>query len=58
MSQRADLLSARSILRVVYIVVASVLAIYIIYRLRTPITWIIIAAFVVAEPDMLVKTAR
>ncbi len=48
MSQRSEQLSARSILRVVYIVVASVLAIYLIYRLRTPITWIIIAAFVAA----------
>lgn len=38
-------LPTRTVLRVVAIVVLSVIALYLIYRLRTPITWIIIAAF-------------
>jgi predicted PurR-regulated permease PerM len=37
--------SGRVILRVVAIVVVSVLALYLIYLLRRPITWLIIAAF-------------
>ncbi len=36
----------RSILRVVLVVVLSALAIYVIYRLRTPITYVLIAAFI------------
>jgi predicted PurR-regulated permease PerM len=38
--------SARAILRVVIIVVASALALYVIYRLRTPISYVAIAAFI------------
>ena len=36
----------RSILRVVMTVVASVLALYVVYLLRTPISWMLIAVFV------------
>ena len=36
----------RSILRVVMTVVASVLALYVVYLLRTPISWMLIAIFV------------
>ena len=36
----------RSILRVVMTVVASAFALYIVYRLRTPISWMLIAIFV------------
>jgi predicted PurR-regulated permease PerM len=36
----------RQVLRVVLIVVASALALYVIYLLRTPITWLVIAAFI------------
>jgi len=38
-------LSARAILRIVLIIVAVVLCLYLIYRLRKPITWIMIALF-------------
>jgi len=38
--------SVRSILRVVMTVVASVFALYVVYRLRTPISWMLIAVFV------------
>jgi predicted PurR-regulated permease PerM len=38
--------SVRSILRVVTTVVASVLALYVVYLLRTPISWMLIAVFV------------
>ena len=41
-----DRLSTRNILRIVALVVASAVAIYLVYRLRTPITWIVIAAFI------------
>lgn len=44
--QSSDPLSVRSILRVVSVVVASVIALYLIYLLRTPITWIIIGGFI------------
>jgi len=44
--ERSDGPSARAILRVVLIVVASALSIYILYRLRTPITYVAIAAFI------------
>lgn len=39
-------LSTRTVLRVVGIVVFSVIALYLVYRLRKPITWIVIAAFI------------
>ncbi len=39
-------LSTRTVLRVVAIVVLSVIALYLVYRLRKPITWIVIAAFI------------
>lgn len=42
---RVASLPTRTVLRVVAIVVASVISLYLIYRLRQPITWIIIAAF-------------
>lgn len=38
--------STRIILRVVAVVVLSGIALYLIYRLRTPITWIVIGAFI------------
>jgi predicted PurR-regulated permease PerM len=38
-------LSTRSILRVVVIVVLSAVAMYLVFRLRKPITWIVIGAF-------------
>lgn len=38
----------RSVVRVVSIVVASALAIYLIYLLRTPISWLIVATFIAA----------
>ncbi len=38
--------STRAILRVVLIVVLSALALYVIYRLRTPISYVLIAAFI------------
>src|SRR3954452_8732605 len=41
----AATLSARAILRIVLIIVAVVLCLYLIYRLRKPITWILIALF-------------
>jgi predicted PurR-regulated permease PerM len=37
--------SARAVLRIVGIVVASGLGLYLVYRLRTPLTWIVIGAF-------------
>ena len=39
-------LSTRSILRVVITVLVCVLALYLVYRLRKPITWIFIAGFI------------
>ncbi len=42
----ANTLTTRNIVRVVVIVVVSVIALYLIYRLRTPITWIVIGAFI------------
>jgi predicted PurR-regulated permease PerM len=41
----AATLSARAILRIVLIIVAVVLCLYLMYRLRKPITWIMIALF-------------
>jgi predicted PurR-regulated permease PerM len=41
----AATLSARAILRIVLIIVGVVLCLYLIYRLRKPITWIMIALF-------------
>src|SRR3954447_8744657 len=38
--------SARTVLRVVGIVLASAIAIYLVYRLRKPITWIVIGGFI------------
>lgn len=38
--------STRTILRVVLIIVISGIALYLIYRLRTPITWIVVGAFI------------
>ena len=38
--------STRAIFRVVLIVVASALALYVIYRLRKPISWVLLAAFI------------
>ena len=37
--------SARAVLRIVGIVVASGLGLYLVYRLRTPLTWIVIGGF-------------
>src|SRR3954447_9374223 len=41
-----DLPSARGVLRVVVIVVLSAFALYLVYRLRKPISWVFAAAFV------------
>jgi predicted PurR-regulated permease PerM len=41
----AATLSARAILRIVLIIVAVVLSLYLIYRLRKPITWVMISLF-------------
>jgi predicted PurR-regulated permease PerM len=38
--------STRAVLRIVLTVVLSALAVYLLYRLRKPITWIVIAAFI------------
>jgi predicted PurR-regulated permease PerM len=43
---RSDTPSARGVLRVVTIVVLSALALYLLYLLRRPITWIVLAGFV------------
>jgi predicted PurR-regulated permease PerM len=40
--------SVRAIVRVVTIVVVSVLVLYLIYRLRTPIGWLVLATFIAA----------
>lgn len=48
----------RTVLRVVAIVIISVIALYLIYRLRRPITWIVIAAFLaiaLSEPVRLLQ---
>jgi predicted PurR-regulated permease PerM len=50
--------SVRSIVRVVAVVVISVITLYLIYRLRTPITWIVIGGFIaiaVAAPVRFVE---
>jgi predicted PurR-regulated permease PerM len=41
-----DLLSARAVLRVVVIVVLSAFVLYLLYRLRRPISWVLAAAFI------------
>jgi predicted PurR-regulated permease PerM len=41
----SDLLSAKSILRVVLIVVATAICLYLLYVLRRPLVWLFIAAF-------------
>ena len=38
--------STRAILRIVLIVVLAAIALYVVYRLRRPISWIVIAAFI------------
>ena len=38
--------STRSVIRVVAVVVISAISLYLIYRLRTPLTWIVIGAFI------------
>ena len=52
--------STRAILRIVGIVVASVITLYLIYLLRRPLTWIVIAAFIAvalsAPVNMLERT--
>jgi predicted PurR-regulated permease PerM len=45
-AQASDGPSTRAILRIVGIVVVSVITLYLIYLLRRPITWIVIAAFI------------
>lgn len=46
MTASADGPSARAILRIVGIVVASVITLYLIYLLRRPLTWIVIGGFI------------
>ncbi len=43
---REEVLAPKAILRSVLIIVAVVLALYLIIQLRTPLTWLIIAAFI------------
>lgn len=43
---REEVLAPKAILRAVLIIVAVVLALYLIIQLRTPLTWLIIAAFI------------
>ncbi len=54
--------STRSILRVVAVVVLSGIALYLIYRLRKPLTWLVIGAFLAvalsAPVNMLQKRVR
>lgn len=38
--------SVRAVFRVVLVIVASALALYVIYRLRTPISWVLMAIFI------------
>jgi predicted PurR-regulated permease PerM len=61
-AQSSDGPSARAILRIVGIVVASVVALYLVYLLRKPITWIVIAAFIAialsAPVGLLEKSTR
>src|SRR3954463_15406314 len=38
--------SARAIVRIVLIVVVSAVSLYLVYRLRTPLTWIVIGGFI------------
>ncbi len=45
MAARPPLLSTRQVVRIVMTIVAVVLMLYLIYRLRTPLTWIFIAGF-------------
>jgi predicted PurR-regulated permease PerM len=42
----ADRLSTRGIVRIVIVVVCAALALYVVYRLRKPISWLVIAAFI------------
>lgn len=44
--RREDVLAPKIILRSVLIIVAVILALYLIIQLRTPLTWLIIAAFI------------
>jgi predicted PurR-regulated permease PerM len=43
---RASDLSARAILRIVIVVVAAAIALYLVYLLRRPIGWVLMAAFI------------
>jgi predicted PurR-regulated permease PerM len=42
----ADRLTTRGIVRIVIVVVCAALALYVVYRLRKPISWLVIAAFI------------
>ncbi|MBJ7519525.1 MAG: AI-2E family transporter [Solirubrobacteraceae bacterium] len=44
--EREEVLAPKAILRAVLIIVAVVIALYLIIQLRTPLTWLIIAAFI------------
>lgn len=44
--QRDEVLAPKAILRSVLIIVAVIIALYLIIQLRTPLTWLIIAAFI------------
>lgn len=44
--RREEVLAPKAILRSVLIIVAVVLALYLIVQLRTPLTWLVIAAFI------------
>jgi predicted PurR-regulated permease PerM len=45
-ARQQDAPTTRTVLRVVLVIVASALALYVIYRLRTPITYVLLAAFI------------
>jgi predicted PurR-regulated permease PerM len=45
-ARQRDAPTTRTVLRVVLVVVASAIALYVIYRLRTPISYVLLAAFI------------
>src|SRR6266550_1929478 len=47
----AATVSARAIMRIVLIIVGVVLCLYLIYQLRRPITWVLIALFLAVAPS-------
>lgn len=48
--RREDAPSYRAILRVVVTVTLSVLVLYVLYRVREPLGWIVLGTFVASQP--------